>query len=92
MMGGISKRALAGSHDEIEAAIDRVVRLVAEGGYIPLPDHRVPPDVPLENYIYYLKGIRQRVTGPINRVRDSLGGLTVGRTSRPIAFPASVLR
>lgn len=66
MMGGISKRALSGSFEEIDAAIDHIVRLTAEGGYIPFPDHRVPPDVPLKNYIHYLKGIRQRVTGPIN--------------------------
>jgi hypothetical protein len=38
----------------IAAEIERLAPLVEEGGYIPLPDHRVPPDVPLANYIFYL--------------------------------------
>jgi len=84
MMGGISKRALAGSRDEIDTAIDHVLRLVADGGYIPFPDHRVPPDVPLENYLYYLKGIRQRVAagknlrpmGEVNPRRQPSAGLS----------------
>jgi len=25
------------------------------GGYIPTVDHTVPPDVPLENFLYYLQ-------------------------------------
>jgi uroporphyrinogen decarboxylase len=32
---------------------------VEEGGYIPTPDHRVPPDVPLANYLYYLDRIKE---------------------------------
>ncbi len=66
MMGGISKHVIARSRDRIDAAIDHVLPLVEEGGYIPLPDHRVPPDVPLDNYLYYIKAIRQRVGGGRN--------------------------
>jgi uroporphyrinogen decarboxylase len=28
--------------------------LVKRGGYIPFCDHRCPPDVKYENYLYYL--------------------------------------
>lgn len=58
LMGGVSKRVLARSKRDIEAEIRRLAPLVEQGGYIPMPDHRVPPDVPLENYIYYCRTAR----------------------------------
>ena len=58
MMGGIDKRTLARSRKDIDAMIDHLTPLVAEGGFLPTPDHRVPPDVPLENYLYYLDRIK----------------------------------
>jgi uroporphyrinogen decarboxylase len=54
MIGGVSKRILAGTKEDISREVERLTPLVEEGGYIPTPDHRVPPDVPLENYIFYL--------------------------------------
>ncbi|MCC6485031.1 MAG: hypothetical protein IT209_09320 [Armatimonadetes bacterium] len=54
MMGGVGKRVLAGPKEQIRAEVERLAPLVEDGGYIPTPDHRVPPDVPLDNYIYYL--------------------------------------
>jgi len=33
----------------------KVPYLLKEGGYIPFVDHAVPPDVPLENFKYYLE-------------------------------------
>jgi uroporphyrinogen decarboxylase len=59
MMGGIDKRTLARSRKEIDAMIDHLTPLVEEGGFLPTPDHRVPPDVSLDNYIYYLNRIKQ---------------------------------
>ncbi len=59
MMGGFSKRILARSKDEIEAEVYRLVPLVEEGGFIGFCDHRVPPDVPLENYMFYLETARK---------------------------------
>ena len=32
--------------------------VVEEGGYIPLCDHRVPPDVSLENHMHYVRTVR----------------------------------
>jgi uroporphyrinogen decarboxylase len=54
MVGGVGKRILAGSREGITREVERLTPLVEEGGYIPTPDHRVPPDVPLDNYLYYL--------------------------------------
>jgi uroporphyrinogen decarboxylase len=59
LIGGFDKHALQGSRAAILAEIERLVPLVEEGGFIPLPDHRVPPDVPYENYLYYLREARR---------------------------------
>ena len=59
MMGGFDKRILARSKQEIEQEVYRLAPLVAEGGYIGFCDHRVPPDVPLENYRFYLETVRR---------------------------------
>jgi uroporphyrinogen decarboxylase len=66
MMGGISKLALAGTHADISAAVEHVMPLVEEKGFIPFADHRVPPDVPLANYLYYIERVRERVAGNVN--------------------------
>jgi uroporphyrinogen decarboxylase len=55
MMGGFDKRILARDKPGITREIERLAPLVEEGGFIPFCDHRVPPDVPLSNYIHYLK-------------------------------------
>jgi uroporphyrinogen decarboxylase len=62
LMGGIGKRMLAGPKEGITREVERLAPLVEEGGFIPLPDHRVPPDVPLENYLFYM-GEAKRVWG-----------------------------
>jgi uroporphyrinogen decarboxylase len=59
MMGGFSKRILAKSKREIEREVYRLAPLVEEGGYIGFCDHYVPPDVPLENYVFYLETTRE---------------------------------
>lgn len=59
MMGGFDKRILARSKDEIEREVYRLAPLVEEGGYIGFCDHLVPPDVLLENYVFYLETVRR---------------------------------
>jgi len=58
VMGGIDKRAVARGGDVMHRAVDRVMPLVEDGGYIPELDHSVPPDVSWPafcDYIDYLK-------------------------------------
>jgi uroporphyrinogen decarboxylase len=55
LMGGFDKHILQRSQPEIEKEIHRLLPLVEEGGYIPFCDHRVPPDVTLDNYRFYLE-------------------------------------
>ena len=59
MIGGIDKNILMSSQDAIEAEVLRLAPLVEEGGFIPHCDHLVPPYVPYQNYLGYLKAARQ---------------------------------
>ncbi len=59
LMGGFDKKILARSREAIAAEIYRLLPLVEEGGYIGFCDHRVPPDVPLANYWFYLETVRE---------------------------------
>jgi len=54
IMGGVDKIVLAKGRKEIKAYLDTLVPLVERGGYIPFCDHRCPPDVSQDNYLYYL--------------------------------------
>jgi uroporphyrinogen decarboxylase len=58
MMGGFSKRILASTPKEIEKEVYRLLPLVEEGGFIGFCDHLVPPDVPLQNYLYFTELVR----------------------------------
>ena len=59
LMGGIDKRALAAGPGAIDRELERLVPVVERGGYLPMVDHLVPPDVSLENYCYYLRRRRE---------------------------------
>jgi uroporphyrinogen decarboxylase len=59
LMGGIDKRALAAGPEAIDRELERLVPVVEKGGYLPMVDHLVPPDVSLENYQYFLQRRRE---------------------------------
>ncbi len=59
MMGGFDKHILAQSKADIEREVKRLAPLVEAGGFIGFCDHRVPPDVPYENYLFYLEKVRE---------------------------------
>jgi uroporphyrinogen-III decarboxylase len=60
LIGNLDKRVLLRSKDEIKKEVESKVPLLAEkGGYIPSLDHTVPPDVPYENYLYYLDVLKK---------------------------------
>ena len=56
---GIDKRVLAWGPEAIDAELARVRPLIEEGGYVPAPDHSLPPDVPCDNYCYYREHLLQ---------------------------------
>jgi uroporphyrinogen-III decarboxylase len=62
LIGGVNKRALIAGRDPIDREMERLAPLVAQGGFIPHVDHRCPPDVTFENYLYYLEA-KKRILG-----------------------------
>ena len=54
IMGGVDKIALGNGKAAIKAYLETLVPLVERGGYIPFCDHRCPPNVTPEDYLYYL--------------------------------------
>jgi uroporphyrinogen decarboxylase len=54
IMGGFDKLEMRKGKKAIKAYMESLVPLVERGGYIPFCDHRCPPDVSPDDYIYYL--------------------------------------
>ena len=52
-VGGMNKNVFALDYKAIDEEIERLKPLIALGGYIPCPDHRIPPDAKFENVQYY---------------------------------------
>ncbi len=60
IMGGLDKLVLEGSREEIEQEVmSKVPEMLVQGGYIPAVDHAIHPDVPFENYKFFLKLMRE---------------------------------
>ena len=64
LMGGMDKRLIASGRQGIDSEIRRIQPLLKEGGYIPMLDHFVPPDVSYQDYLYYVER-RREVLGSI---------------------------
>ena len=54
IMGGVDKIELGKGPEAIRACLESLVPCVERGGYIPFCDHRCPPNVKPEDYLYYL--------------------------------------
>jgi uroporphyrinogen decarboxylase len=58
-VGGMNKHVLAAGRDAIDREIERLKPIVELGGYLPCPDHRLPPNVTWENVQYYCDKFRK---------------------------------
>jgi uroporphyrinogen decarboxylase len=54
IMGGVDKLEMAKGKEAIKAYLESLAPAVERGGYIPFCDHRCPPDVDPDDYLYYL--------------------------------------
>ena len=54
IMGGFDKIQLGGGREAIKKYMESLLPYVERGGYIPFCDHRCPPNVPEQDYLYYL--------------------------------------
>jgi len=61
--GGVDKRALAAGTEAVDAELERLRPLIAEGGYIPHTDHTCPPDISYANYRHYLQRLGEVCLG-----------------------------
>ena len=52
-VGGMNKLVFAYDYAAVDREIERLKPLIELGGYIPCPDHRIPPDAIWENVQYY---------------------------------------
>lgn len=59
-VGGMDKNIFAKDRAAIDAEIARLLKLVAGGGFIPCPDHRIPPDAKFDLIRYYTDRLREK--------------------------------
>ena len=55
MMGGFDKHLIPRGKEAVRAELERLKPLVDQGGFIPLPDHRIPPDCSLDDFKAYVQ-------------------------------------
>ena len=53
LIGGVDKRALAQGPDAIDRELERLAPLVESGGFVPMVDHYLPPDISFADYLHY---------------------------------------
>ena len=58
-VGGMDKRVFSQDRAAVEREIERLKPLVDMGGYIPCPDHRIPPDAKYPLVAYYCELYRK---------------------------------
>lgn len=58
-VGGMNKNVLSLDKDAVDKEIERLKPLVKLGGYIPCPDHRLPPGTKFELVQYYTSKIKE---------------------------------
>lgn len=57
-VGGMNKVVFSRDRKAVDAEIKRLAGLVKLGGFIPCPDHRLPPDAKWDNVRYYCDRMR----------------------------------
>ena len=60
-VGGMNKTVFAKDKAAVDAEIERLLKLIELGGYIPCPDHRIAPDADFELVKYYCEKLREAV-------------------------------
>ena len=55
MMGGVDKHVVPLGEKAIRSELEPLKGIVDEGGFIPMPDHRIPPDCSLSQFQTYIR-------------------------------------
>jgi uroporphyrinogen decarboxylase len=59
MIGGVDKHVIPRGEAAIREHLAPLVELAAEGGYVPLPDHRIPPHCSLSQFRTYVRVFKE---------------------------------
>jgi uroporphyrinogen decarboxylase len=63
LWGAVDKRCIAAGPAAIDEHLRTMIPLIEEGGFIPTVDHTAPPDISLENFMYYMKQKQKLLRG-----------------------------
>lgn len=58
-IGAFNKLCIADGKEAIDREFERVLPVIRQGGYIPGCDHQVAPFTSFENYMYYIKRLKE---------------------------------
>lgn len=58
-IGGIRKQCMAESREAVDAEIARIRPMVEMGGYLPAPDHSLPPECEWDLVKYFVEGMHK---------------------------------
>ena len=58
LAGAISKQTLINGPAAIDKELERLMPIIAEGGFIPAPDDCIPPEVPFDTFRHYMEAVR----------------------------------
>lgn len=58
-VGGVNKHVMSMDRNAIDREIERLKPLIELGGYIPCPDHRLPPETEWDLVKYYIERLRE---------------------------------
>jgi len=63
IFGAVDKRFIYGEEDALRSHLKSLMPSVLEGGYIPIPDHRIPPEVSYEQMLRYIRVFHEVFNG-----------------------------
>jgi uroporphyrinogen decarboxylase len=81
MMGGVDKHVIPRGEAAVREHLEQLRPAVEDGGYVPLPDHRIPPDCSLEQFSTYVHVFRE-MFGPTPAHPAAVGMASPYRATR----------
>ena len=59
MFGGVDKHVITEGEEAIRAHLKSLLPAVETGGYLPIPDHRIPPDCSYKEFLTYIRVFKE---------------------------------
>lgn len=63
MLGGVDKHVIPLGEAAIRQHLQSLCPQVEQGGFLPIPDHRIPPDCSLQDFLVYIRVFREIFCG-----------------------------